>query len=241
MSENPSTSNQHPSTETWIEYHEGRVSEEARQRLQRHLSRCRRCVDLVLDLDAFVEPEARQEGAIGDFERAAAWRAVRGTLEHRPAAGRATRWLAAASVAASLLFAAVGLSAWTQQRDTVTGLEAKLVALTRVQPDVPSVDLRPGARQRSSGGVDATVDLPADGCLLVLHLEDEADDPAYELRFFDAAGTEVDGVGLSMTDAGSFELLLPAGALDAGSYELRLFGLGDEGERQLETYLIRLP
>ena len=40
-------------------------------RLQQHLSRCRRCLDLVLDLDGFTKPADPQSGTVADFEKAA--------------------------------------------------------------------------------------------------------------------------------------------------------------------------
>ena len=240
MSDSTSTAQPHPSIETWIDYHAGEVSEEERRRLQRHLSSCRRCVDLVLDLDAFAAPGIRPERAVGDFERAAAWRAVKGVVGRQPDARwtrRVAPWPAVAAVAASLLFAAVGLS----QRSARVELEAQLAELTRLRPNMVIADLRPGARERSSGGVDATVDLPAEaGVTLVLHLEDEVDHPDYELRVADAAGAEIHRIGgLEISDVGNFRLGLPPGALAAGSYELRLFGLGQDGEHLLETYPIR--
>ncbi len=236
MSESMTTTHPHPSVETWIDYHAGGVSDEEGQRLQQHLSSCRQCVDLVLDLDAFAESRPRRSSAVGDFERAAAWRAVKGALEPRPPA-RVTRWPAVAAIAASLLFAAVGLS----QRSARVELEARLATLTQLQPNTVIADLRPGARERSSSGVDATVDLPAAARItLVLHLEDEVDHPAYELCVVDADGTEIHRIsGLAISDVGNFRLGLPPGALAAGSYELRLFGIGPNGEHLLETYPIR--
>ncbi len=237
MSDSMSTTTQHPSMETWIAYHGRVVSDQERQRLQRHLSGCRRCIDLVLDLDAFAEPKPRQSSAVGDFERAAAWRAVKCAVERRPAAARVRRWPAVAAVAASLFFAAVGLS----QRSARVELKSQLAELTHPQPNPLIADLRPGARERSAGGVDATVDLPAGVAItLVLHLQDEVDHPAYELRVVDPAGVEVHRIpDLAISDVGNFRLGLPPGALAAGSYDLRLIGLGDDGEHPLETYPIR--
>ncbi len=250
MSENPSTyvppeggaeggqrNNPHPPVETWIDYFAGAVPGEESDGLSRHLSHCRRCVDLILDLDTFAEPSAAPAGAAADFEKAAVWRTVNRALEPRPAP-RVRHWPAIAAVAASILFAVVGLA----QRSARVEIESQLAELTQLRPNMEIRDLRPGARERNSGGVDATVDLPVgSGVTLVLHLEDEVDYPDYQLRVFDAEGAEVDRIhGLLIRDVGNFSLGLAPGALAAGRYELRLFGLTEEREKELETYPIRL-
>lgn len=232
----PTPANPHPSVETWIDYFAGAVPGKEADGLSRHLSRCRPCIDLVLDIDKFAEPASPRIGAAGDFEKAAVWRTVKSTLEPRPAL-YARHWPAIAAVAASLLFAVAGLS----QRNSRVELESQLAELTRLQPNT-IFDLRPGARERSSGGVDATVDIPAgSGVTLVLHLEDEVVYRDYRLQVTDAAGAEVDRIsGLRITDVGNFSLGLAADALATGRYELRLFGLGADGASLLETYPIHV-
>ncbi len=236
---NPTPANLHPSVETWIDYYASGVSAEEGERLQRHLTRCRQCLDLVLDLDAFAEPAPPRTTA-ADFEQAAVWRAVKGAFEPGTIAW-ARRWPAAAVVAASVLFAAIGLSAWNE-RSTRVELESQVAELTRPRPNMVIEDLRPGARERGSSGVETTVDLSADAgtIALILNLEDDVDFPGYEIRVFDTTG-EVERVpGMELSDVGNFSLALPAGALAAGSYELRLFGLGRDREQHIETYPIRL-
>ncbi len=237
MSDNVSTLNPHPSVEMWIDYYAGKVPADENDGLRRHLSHCRRCLDLILDLDAFAEPEPPRAGGAADFEKAAVWRAVRGALESR-SAGRPRRWPVVA-IAASLFFATLGLTQWS----TRVELESRVAELTRLQANMVIEDLRPGARERSSGGVDATVDLSTEAgtIALILNLVDDVDFPDYELRVFDAAGIEVERVsGLDISEVGNFSLALPAGALAAGSYELRLFGLEENEEQRIETYPIRL-
>ncbi len=241
MSNRPSRSHRdtaptaHPSVESWHQYYSRQLPDAEAADLRQHLSECRQCIDLVLDLDAFADPPAAKSG-VADFQQAAVWRTVKNALE-RPAP-RARHWPAVAAVAASLLFAVVGLS----QRGARIETEARLAQLIQLQPNAQILDLRPGALERSSGGVDATVDLPADGATLVLHLEDEVDYPAYQLRVVDAAGVEVNRVSdLRISEFGNFSLGLPPGTLAAGRYDLRLFGLAGEREEELETYPIRLP
>ncbi len=235
--QHPEPATAHPPVEAWIDYFAGKVTGEDANGLSRHLSHCRRCIDVVLDLDAFAEPGSPAAVAVADFEKAAVWRTVKRSLVPR-SVHRAQHWPAIAAVAASLLFAVVGLS----QRSARIDVESQLAELTQLQPNMQIVDLRPGARERSSGGVDATVDLDAgEGSTLVLHLVDEVDYPEYELRVVDAAGTEVDRIhGLVISEVGNFSLGLAPGALAAGRYELQLFGLVDGREEQLESYPIRL-
>ncbi len=239
-----SAANRHPSIETWIDYHSGAggVSAEDSGRLQRHLSRCRRCLDLVLDLDGFAKPAEPQSGTVADFEKAAVWRAVKGAIEPARIA-EMRRWPAIAAVAASLVFATVGFSAWNQQLGARIAAESQIADLTRLQANVMIEDLRPGARERSSAGVDATVELPAGAGtkVLILNLEDEVDFPDYEVRVFDAGDAEVTRVsGLVISEFGHFTVALPPGSLAAGSYELRLFGLSQQQDQLLEIYPIRL-
>lgn len=258
MSQSPSIRS-HPPVDAWIDYHAGKTSNKDAEALREHLSRCRLCVDLVLDLDAFAELSPTGD-ATADFERAAVWRTVkhgilddqhdgaveqterdlgqgnnRGEVAHHAPIGR--RWLTAAVGTAAMLFAAIGLS----QHSARTELESQVAELTRLQPNVEIVDLRPGARERSSRGVDATVEVPAGNVTLILHLEEDVDYPEYQLRIFDSKETEVDRItDLRISDVGNFSLGLAPGSLAAGDYELQLFGLVEGAEQRLEIYPIRL-
>ena len=223
----------HPSIDTWIAYYAGEVPEAEASELREHLSSCRRCVDLVLDLDRFAKP-APSAGTVADFEQAAVWRAVKHAVEPR---ARAQRWPAVVALAASSVFAVVGLSQYGARVD----LESRIAQLSRLEPNVVIENLRPGASERSSAGAGAAVELSADRgtYALILNLENEVDFPAYELRVFDADGHEVERVrGLAISDFGNFSLAVPPGALAAGRYELRLFGLEVDAERLIETYPI---
>lgn len=232
----PAPAGSHPSVDVWIAYYAREIPEPEAQDLRQHLVECRRCVDLVLDLDRFAEPSPNAGGGSVDFAQAAVWRSVKQAVE-LPV--RVQRWPAAVAVAASLVLAVFG----STQYDARTDLESRLAEASRLQPNMVIRDLRPGARERSSRGVDATVDLPAEGgpVALILNLEDEVDFPDYKIRVFDATGEEVTKVsGLAISEVGNFSLAMPPGALAAGAYELRLFGLVDGGEELLETYPIRL-
>ncbi len=237
----PEPASSHPSVDTWIDYHAGRAPARETESLRRHLAGCRRCIDLVLDLDAFAEPSPPAAGAAADFEKAAVWRTVKPAVDADRGVAAPTRtawrWPTIAAIAASLLFAVAGLS----QRGARIELESQVAELSRLQPNMQILDLRPGARERSLSDGDAMVELSATaGAILILTPEDAAEFPAYEVRVVDAAGVEVRRVsGLEISEFGNFSLAVPPGALAAGSYELELIGLGDL-EQPIETYPIRL-
>ena len=230
----------HPSVDTWIDYHAGKVSEAQAEELRRHLARCRRCVDLVLDVEAFAAPSQPPAGA-ADFEKAAVWRTVQHAVE--PRARTAWRWPAVAAVAASLSIAALGLSAWSAQQDQLHQLREQAASLSNLRANAVILNLRPGSRERSSGSSITTVDLDDEPRMLVfiLNLVEDVDYPGYEVRVVDSTATEVTRVPeLEISDLGNFQLALLPGTLGAGSYELRLFGLDGDSEQQLETFPIRL-
>ena len=226
----------HPPLETWIDYHAGHVAAPESRRLQGHLAGCRECVDLVLDLDAFSEPAAPAQSRVSDFEKAAVWHRLGPHLESR-------RWPAVTAVAASLMLAVLGLSAWTEQRRTIAGLETQVSELSRPQVDVMIRDLRPSSRQRSAaGGADSTTELPADSgpITLVLNLEEPVAYPGYELEIVDAEGAQTYRLaGLTPSEFDNFYLNLPPGSLTAGEYELLLFGIAGEERDLLEIYPVR--
>ena len=225
----------HPTVETWVDYHADALPEAERERLQRHLAGCRQCVDLVLDLDAFVEPVVLDTPGVSDFEKAAVWRTLAG-------ARKTSRWPAVAALAASLLFATVGFAWWSGQRRTIQGLETRIAGLSRPQVNAVILDLIPSTVQRSAGSAEPVTVLPADaGITLALHLDDSVDYPDFELAISDADGNELwRGRGFEPSEVDSFYLALPAGYLPAGEYQLQLSGLDKEQKVLLQTYPIRL-
>lgn len=239
---NPGPASSHPPVETWIDYFAGDVAGGKADDLRRHLTHCRSCVDLVLDLDAFAEPATPRVGAAADFEKAAVWRTVKHALPTGRSA-RARHWPTVAAVAASVVFAALGLSAWTQRQEELNQLRSQIAAFSNLQANAVVLNLRPGTRERSSGGSAALVDLGDEPRMLVfiLNLGEDVDAPAYEVRVLDSNGTEVARVpGLEISALGNFQLALMSDLFHTGGYELRLFGLEGESERQLETFTIQV-
>lgn len=226
----------HPSLETWVGYHAGELPAAERQDLQAHLTRCRQCVDLILDLDAFTAPVAPERTGVSDFERAAVWRALESA--RKPT----YRWAAVAAMAASLMFATLGLASWNGQQRAIDGLQDQIAELEQPRINVPILDLRPSSRQRSARGADATTELPADTAMtLVLNVEEPVEYPDYEIEVTDTTGAAVwSRRGLEASEFGAFHLALSSGSLPAGSYDLRLFGLDGEERDLLEVYPVRL-
>ncbi len=230
----------HPPAEVWIDYFNGTLTGEDANGVSRHLSHCRQCIDLILDLDAFAEPSQGADAA-AEFEKAAVWRTVRNATSrsaawHRP-------WPAWAAVAASLCIAAFGLSAWNLQQGELNQLRTQAAAFSQAPTNAVVANLRPGSRQRSSGGSVAAISVGEEPKMLVfiLNLIDSVDYPEYEVRVFDSSDTEVARISdLELTDIGNFQLALLPGVLETGSYDLRLFGLTEGSGRLLETFPIRL-
>src|SRR4051812_39568903 len=112
----------HPEPETLAAYHAGELPEGEAQRLQDHLLACRECAALLVDLDGLADP-AFGAGSLSAADQEALWGRIQGEIKkeetplapvvplRRPASPSGSpRWLMA--LAASLLVATVGLSAW---------------------------------------------------------------------------------------------------------------------------------
>ncbi len=239
---NLGAANPHPPAEAWIDYFTGNVPGEEANGLSRHLSHCRQCINLVLDLDAFAEPATLEAGVVADFEKAAVWRTVKNTVDHGPLP-RAWQWPTWIAVAASLCIAALGFSAWSAQRGELNQLRTQALALSKLSANAVVTSLRPGAQERGSGSSVTSISVGDDPRVLVfiLNLVDPPDYPSYEVRVYDAGDAEVARIpDLEITNIGNFQLALPPGVLTAGSYDLRLFGLGEGSGLLLETFPIRL-
>ncbi|MEM7587455.1 MAG: zf-HC2 domain-containing protein [Acidobacteriota bacterium] len=236
----------HPGVDTWIAYHAGTVSPSEHKRLQQHLTGCRDCLDLVLDLDRFAKPADNADREVSDFEQAAVWRSLQNQLETEPKAVDSTRpqrstWVA---LAAAATFAILGLSQWSTQQQEITRLDARVAELSRPHANALILDLTPGSRQRSARGADVQTPVPASDApvTLILNLAKLVEHDSYRLAILDASGVEVQRIdGMQPTQFGNFTLALPAHSLPAGAYELRLFGVSDDAsETLLETYPISL-
>jgi hypothetical protein len=213
---------EHPSVETLTAYHTNELSSEENARIQEHLAACRRCAEIVLELDAFLaEPAGGPE--VVDFEAAAEWRRLRErmtkeaeTVYDQPRRVAWRRWTPA--LAAGLTLAVVGLYFLSQ-------------------PDRPFTTLDPIGSVR--GGPPAeTVPLSHD---LVLRTESDRPYEEYRAEFLDPSTgqlvTEISGLkGNRLSEV----LVRVPKSLEPGEYEIRLFGIPNEREGPIGTYSVEL-
>lgn len=225
-------------------YHAGTLPADAAERAQDHLLACRECTDLLLG-----RAELADEGEpVPSAELGAAWQRMQSRLP--PAAPQplaspaplpfprrrrqAPVWLGA--LAASLLVAVVGLSAW------VASLRRTVDELSRPQVDTPVVDLFPSPLRGSREEVPVAPLAPdARSFLLVLNPQDQRVFPRYEVVITRAGGGAVwQGKLRRDEQLGSFRLLLPRALMAAGSYEIRLWGVGTAGRAPLGEYGLKV-
>jgi hypothetical protein len=232
-------SENHPTLEELIAYHQGRLEDAEVDRFQEHLLVCRECLARLSELDRFVEAGERTPPEIGSLEEASAWRALRPRLT-RPRLAAPSRTVSLA-LAASFLVAAVGLGVWAfQQRLETAQLREQVARLSRPQPAATIVELFPGST-RGSAEQPPPVDLAStDHLTVLLHLPEPPDFAAYEAEIVGTEGRELWRGGVRMDSYGTFSLGIPRSFLDAGSYRIVLYGLVDDGRRRIETFPLEL-
>lgn len=228
----------HPTPDQWIAYHRGELPAAEEERLQEHLVRCRDCFDLAEGAAAFAEPDG-EPGRGEDVETAAVWRLLRPQLDPAPhPPPRNVREISESprrqpglgmrfppyALAASLLVAVVGLTAWNLQ------LRSAVDALRAPRPNVPLFQISGGERP---AGEDLTV--TAGPRVLVFHPAEEL--PVYRLVIRDAAtGRELSSHELRPDEDLALTLDLPEG-LRPGTYRLELW---DGSGGPPETHLLRV-
>src|SRR5947208_7978389 len=110
----------HPEPELLAAYHAGELTEPEERRLQDHLVGCPECAALLLDLDGLSDP-AFGAGSLAPADQEALWRSLQAEIRKEEPAPLAPvvplrrrtlspTWLPA--LAAALLVATTGLSAW---------------------------------------------------------------------------------------------------------------------------------
>lgn len=246
----------HPDFDELVAYRGGELPDDDRRRLQDHLVTCRDCLELMLELDAFLRPETEPEertaaAGAADFATAAGWRALRSRLpsgEAGPAEGarsgpRPRRWVAA--LAASLAVAVIVLALFALQlhRD-VTALDRQLAELSRPQPGAAIVDLYPVSAARGEGEAAPVAELPAATgyATLVVNLPEGAGEASYEVEIVDPEGRILwSGSGFEASRFGTLRLGLPDGFLAPGEHALRLYAGDGEERHWIETYPLRVP
>ena len=243
----PEDDDEHPSVDRWIDYSEGRLTEDEADALQEHLLSCRPCIDLLLDLEAFnaVEEESPLPNpSVVSLEKEATWRTIRSALE-RPAAASPRprrRWTLPHALAASFFLAMVGLSALNLSQQRELGTLREQVAREQLQPNMAIHDLLPGTHRSRSSGVTFEVPAESSHFTLILNLDQDSEAEQYRVIFVDSQGvTTLQVGGLKPIDY-TLTLGLSRQLLPAGKYEVELFEAGDDdGSREpAETYQLEL-
>lgn len=230
---------EHPELDTLIEYLADELDPEAQDRVQEHLAGCRSCTQKLLDLEPLVIPDAIPEG-VADLQLEAAWRDFQSRAQAPEPVSRSAffpRWPAA--LAASLLVAVVGLSAWVNQlQRTTVDLRRQVAELSQPQVNPPIVYLDEVTRSEPSGAV---AELPSDQSFVLLIVIPSAPEAysSFEALLTDSTGDEVwSGEGLELSEEGTLRLRLPRDLLPAGDYQVVIRGVaGDQREKVIESSL----
>ena len=259
---------EHPDAETLAAYHARELPEADERRVQDHLLLCRECAALLLDLEGLGDPDFGRDVEIPAGTGEALWERLRQEIRKEPASppaagryplpGKAHNdywqdekvfvhspprrraapppWMSA--LAAALLVAVLGLSAW------VASLRRTVDELSRPEVNAPVMDLVPlGIGQRDEAAApDAEVPSGARMFTLILSPARRGDFRDYEAEIAPAGGPVVwRARGLRPNDYGSFSLTVPRRALESGEHRIRLFGIGSGGEREpLGEYALRI-
>jgi hypothetical protein len=219
-------------------YHSGEMAPDEEERARAHLVACRECAGLLLDLEDLTDPGPGSPisgtgdiGDIGDMGKAAVWRNLRKEI------GRAgpPRWLQAA--AAALLVSTIGLSVW------VASLRRTVDDLSQPQVNAPVLDLYEGTvRGGESAAPGLAVPRGARFFTLILNPAGRRRFERYRVEIAPVQGGGVawSGQDLKPNAFGSFSLIVPRRAFDAGDYRVRLLGLTGAGVEPVEEYGLRI-
>lgn len=238
----------HPKPETLAAYHAGELPEDEAQRLQEHLLACRECAALLLDLDGLADP-GFGAGSLSAADQEALWGRIETEIrKEKPAlappapviplrpASRAPqpRWLQA--LAAALLAATVGLSAW------VASLRHTVETLNRPEPNAPVIDLYSGA-SRSAGSPQPGAVVPRNFRFftVILHPPHARSTSRYRVEITRAGGGSVwsrDGVAPDLL--GPLPLTLTRSLTGPGEYRIRLFEETGNPKEPLVDYGLRV-
>ena len=164
---------------------------------------------------------------------------LRGPWGHRVAIRPGAWYLVAASI---LLAVGAGLGSgllWRHNRALERQLAAaRLAGAAVANPVLAQLDLSAGLR----GDLEQILPPSASHLILFFRLGDTDRSPAYRLEVIAAPSGAAVWVhsGLRRSDYGEVMAGIPAAALPAGEYRLRLFGLGEQQERLLGDHGLRV-
>jgi len=235
----------HPEPETLAAYHAGELPEGEAQRLQDHLLTCRECAALLVDLDGLADP-AFGAGSLSAADQEDLWGRIQGSLEQeeslapviplrRPSrSSQQPRWLQA--LAASLLVATVGLSAW------VVSLRRTVETLGTPEPNAPVIDLYSGA-SRSAGSPQPGATIPRDFRFftVILHPPHSRSTKRYRVEILREGGGSVwSRDGVAPDPLGPLPLTLTRSLIGPGEYRIRLFDESGNPREPVMDYALRV-
>ncbi|HEY4596160.1 MAG TPA: zf-HC2 domain-containing protein, partial [Thermoanaerobaculia bacterium] len=239
---------EHPDAETLVAYHARELPAAAEQRLQDHLLLCRECAGLLLDLERLDDPGFGSEIEIPEGTGEALWNGLRQEIRKEPAPAVAAvipfpsrrtlsppPWMSA--LAAALLVAVIGLSAW------VASLRRTVEGLSRPEVNAAVLDLVPGGVGQREGGSAPAAVVPSGSRLFTLILSpgQGGDFQDYAAEIGRPGGAVAwRGRGLRPNAYGSFSLTLSRRAFAAGEHRLHLFGIRNGGREVLGEYAFQI-
>jgi hypothetical protein len=206
---------EHPSPEVLTAYQANELSQEEDERIQSHLAQCRHCTEMLLELEAFLQPADREAAApAADFEMAADWRKLRSRM-------RGQKRQLAYAMAAVLLLAVVGLS---------------IYALSREPERFATLD--PLNSTRGPAEAIEVVELPV---TLVLRSPAESSYPEYRAELRDDHGGLIRQLS-HLRESRPSEVEIPLGSrdLDPGEYRVKLLGVTDRGADPVGEYVFKV-
>lgn len=234
----------HPAPEELIAYRAGELTAEEDDRIQEHLTQCRDCARLLLDLDEFEQltPPPEEVGPV-DARAEASWQRLRSrlreeeqpepVLQHRPRP-RVPLWRSPAlpwALAAGLSVCVLGLGL------QMARLQKRVGELSVPRAGIEMVDLYPESESTVRGEARPS-ERVRDGSLLILNLPAESlPFEAYEVEVVSASGKEP--VLQSPPAQGQDGLLtfpLPPSSLAPGAYTVRLYGRTGDRRQLLDQY-----
>lgn len=248
----------HLSADDLAAYHEGRLSGDEDARLADHLVGCTECTSLLLDLERF-QVDDPSDVATSEFELAAAWRGLSPRLkaeeqgaekpqveEMQPRSPIPSRRFSSglSLLAASLVAAVVGLSAW------VHALRGSLEELERPHVNTPVVDLLTGNQRGGDPSFEDPL-LARDKVLklapghqfytLILHPPWEKGRDEYRIEVSRPDGeTTWSETGLRKNSVRSLSLTVPRRLLTPGRHRIRLFHADAQGGDPAAEFWLRV-
>lgn len=239
---------EHLSTTRLIAYHRGEIPATEAAAITEHLSLCRECSALMLEVAEFFADDDEEED-VPSSDPEAAWQKLRKAMSGAeplrslsPVLSLPPPAPSQRSLIRSLAFA-YGVAA------TCAAVSVGLIVFKDMTPS-PRPRANPGLYDLTSNGsdraeaADATpirFRTPGDSAFLILNPEVAPDSARYGVRIHSAGGAVVwRSDDLVLQSPGGFHLNLPAGTLPPGRYSLKLYGITEGRETPLGTYQIAI-